>query len=461
MNVINRVRTVGTRLRDDGPAETLRRSARMLARRAGAAMDWDDLDFPLREEDIASPGTAGQPDETPRHSGPLTIGWVCSPPAAGSGGHTTLFRMVEAMERRGHECVVLLYERGSDDTVRHEPVLRRAWPGMKAQIASATGDLSRFDAIVASAWASAHVVASRSAGAARRYYFIQDYEPHFYPRGYLYSLAESTYRFGFDNIALGRMVAHELRTQSGVEPEIVVPFGCDRDTYRRLSGREGERPRSGVVYYAKRSVDRRGYALARAALERFHELCPDEPIHVIGDEVRGWRAPIINHGSMRPAELNALYNETIAGLAMSFTNVSLVPGELLAAGTVPVLNDSADARRDMESAGAVWAEPTPEALARALADVVSVDPEETAARAAVTALSAPPGWERTQAAVADFIEARHRPLTSVPSGEDSLLTAEQRHPHMGRGGAPTEAYTVRAPHNGTAAGRGSTHLGQL
>lgn len=427
MDVFNTSRAIVSKLTEYGPAETLRRGTKKLAQRGGAAMNWDELDFPLRDEDIASPGTAGQPEETPRHSGPLTIGWVCSPPAAGSGGHTTLFRMVEAMEERGHECVVLLDDRGPDDTARHEPVVRRGWPGMKARIASATGDLANFDAIVASAWASAHVVASRSTGAARRYYFIQDYEPYFYPRGYLYSLAESTYRFGFDNIALGEMVAHELRTQSGVEPEIVVPFGCDRDVYRLLPRPEGAPARTGVVYYAKQSVDRRGYALAKASLERFHDLCPDQPIHVIGDEVRGWRAPIVNHGSMRPADLNALYNETIAGLAMSFTNVSLVPGELLAAGSVPVLNESADARRDMEAAGAVWAEPTPEALARALADVVSAPPAEIARRAVKTSLSAPGGWGRTQAMVAEFIEGRHRPL-ATGSTDDGWSTAERGRP---------------------------------
>lgn len=403
MGMREKSRRIGSRLVEFGPAETMRRGSRKLARRAGAALDWEELDFPLRSEDIVESVVA--PQGTPRRGGPLRIGWVCSPPSAGSGGHTTLFRMVTAMEGRGHDCALLLYDRDSDDVSRHEPVIRQAWPDMKARVASATGDLSGFDVIVASAWASAHVVASRSTGPARRCYFIQDYEPYFYPRGYLYSLAESTYRFGFDSIALGEMVAHELRTQSGVEPDIVVPFGCDKDVYRILDRAEGGTKRTGVVYYAKQSVDRRGYPLAKASLERFHELCPDQPIHVIGDRVRGWRAPVISHGSMRPAQLNALYNETIAGLAMSFTNVSLVPGELLAAGCVPVLNESADARRDMEADGAVWAQPTPEALARALADVVSAPADEIERRAAATALSAPPGWERTQKAVAEFIES--------------------------------------------------------
>ena len=34
---------------------------------------------------------------------PLRIAWICTPPAPGSGGHTTIFRMIEALERAGHQ----------------------------------------------------------------------------------------------------------------------------------------------------------------------------------------------------------------------------------------------------------------------------------------------------------------------------------------------------------------------
>ena len=42
--------------------------------------------------------------------------------------------------------------------------------------------------------------------------------------------------------------------------------------------------------------------------------------------------PAVNHGRITPAELAALYNRCTAGLTLSFTNVSLVPDELLACG---------------------------------------------------------------------------------------------------------------------------------
>ena len=406
MGIIQQGRSLGSHLRRYGPRETFRRGTKKLANKTSTRLDWAELDLPLREEDIATVGTAGQRPGTDRDSGPLKIGWVCSPPASGSGGHTTLFRMVEAMEARGHECTLFLYDRNSDDVSGHEDTIRRGWPTINPAIRSATR-IEGQDAVIASAWASAHVIAHRSTGPARRFYFIQDYEPYFYPAGYLSTLAEMTYRFGFHNIALGGMVSWEMR-RNGVEPDIVVPFGCDRDTYFLLDRKESEPGRNGVVYYAKQNVDRRGYALAKAALERFHEMRPDQPIHVIGDRVSGWRAPIISHGSMRPADLNALYNSVIAGLAMSFTNVSLVPGELLASGVVPVLNEAENTRRDFEAEPAVWAEPTPEALAQALARTVDAPVAEIDERAKRAAAAAPPGWQTTQGMVADFIEQRCR-----------------------------------------------------
>ncbi|MDR7082014.1 glycosyltransferase involved in cell wall biosynthesis [Arthrobacter ginsengisoli] len=310
--------------------------------------------------------------------------------------------MVEGLERRGHRCTLFLYDVNSDDVTCHEEVIRRCWPGMKATIKSATPSIQGIDAVVASSWQTAHVVASRIAGPVRCFYFVQDYEPYFYPRGSLYTIAELSYHLGLGIIALGDMVATQLQRESGVAPATTVPFGCDTEVYRILDESRMPGPRSGIVFYAKRSTDRRGYMLAKLALEHFHEMHPDEEIHVYGDRVDNWRIPVTNHGSLPPAELNELYNRTRAGLVMSFTNISLAAEELLAAGCVPVLNDSVMARADLPGENAVWARPTPAVLASALSSVVD-DQQRAAASAAPFRVR--PGWTQTQAMVADLIES--------------------------------------------------------
>ena len=83
----------------------------------------------------------------------------------------------------------------------------------------------------------------------------------------------------------------------------------------------------------------------------------------------------IQHGLSSPRELSELYNRTHVGVALSFTNVSLLAEELLACGTVPVINDSPYARADVRSEHVRWAPPTPSGIADALLEVLDAPPD--------------------------------------------------------------------------------------
>ena len=253
----------------------------------------------------------------------------------------------------------------------------------------------------------------------RRLYFVQDYEPLFYPRGSEYALAEDTYRFGFRRIALGEMVAGLLAVLDGDRPD-VVPFGCDLSVYGPTVH---ETQRSGVVFYCKPDVARRGYTLGRLALEEFHRRHPEQEIHVYGEIVRKLSMPVTMHDRMTPAELNELYNRTIAGLALSFTNISLVAEEMLAAGTIPVVNDSAYARADLGSDFARWAVPTPGALAAALCAAVERDDRDAHARAAAESVRGR-SWEPAREQVVRILEDEvYGPeIAPGPDGELSAPT---------------------------------------
>src|SRR5205085_6495499 len=45
-----------------------------------------------------------------RSEGPLTVAWIVPPWKVGSGGHTTIFRLIEQLERRGHACAIFLFD---------------------------------------------------------------------------------------------------------------------------------------------------------------------------------------------------------------------------------------------------------------------------------------------------------------------------------------------------------------
>lgn len=383
-------------LHDGGPRALARRVARAAYRKLGAAA----LDEPLLDQDIADSGMLDLPVpmSRPGRDRPLTVGWLTVPPSAGSGGHTTLFRMVEAVERAGHRCVLLLHDRFGGDLAEQERVIRDWWPGLRAEVAKVEPGFTGVDAAVASSWETAHILATRGTMPMRRLYFIQDFEPFFYPRGSLYSLAEDTYRFGFRNIALGQMVARLMRSEIGVDAD-VTEFGCDTSVYRLLE----DRPRSGVVAYARPDVPRRGFWLARLALQRFHQAHPGIEIHIYGSRVPDLPFPAIQHGRLSPTELNELYNSCIAGIAMSFTNISLVAEEMLAAGTIPVVNDSVHSRADLSHPSVAWARPTPGGIADALSEIVCGQDLQLAADRAATSVRQL-GWSTAESDVLRFIE---------------------------------------------------------
>lgn len=380
-----------------GITETSRRVVRRITRALDERLDIRALDFPLDAADIMS-----STNMTLRPGGyrgeAMNIGWLCVPPGPGSGGHTTLFRMVSGLEKRGHHCTILLYDRHGGALDRHRSVIRRCWPWLAADIQSVPGSLNGFDACVASSWETAHVLASRSevSPPMGSYYFIQDYEPYFYPRGSLYSLAEDSYRFGFTHVALGSMVAAALQHELGVSAQ-TVPFGSDLAAYIRSN--EGRR--SGIVFFVRPTVDRRGYELGRLALREFHRLHPEQEIHTYGSTVRGWGIPVTQHGTLTAPELNKLYNQTIAGLALSFTNITLVASEMLAAGNIAVLNDHEFSRLVLKNSEAVWAAPNPECLAQALSEVVR-DPL-LISRSARAATPNGANWTATQAEVSMIV----------------------------------------------------------
>lgn len=382
-------------LRREGFDGIARRLSRRAAERWGGNLD----PLYLRSEDIVDSTTLRAAPRGPARAvgEKLSIGWVITVPGPASGGHTTIFRFVEALEAAGHHCVLYVYDGQDGDAAQYEGLIRHWWPNVRAEVRAVRDGLRGMDAYVATAWATAHALAKQQDVPGKRFYLVQDYEPWFYPRGTAFALAEDTYRFGFNTITIGHMLAQELSDRYGYE-STVAEFGCDTDEYR-VDDR-GER--HGVVFYAKPGVARRGYELGVMALERLSARRPDAKIHTFGITARGLPFPAVVHGHLPTSQLNTLYNKCGAGLALSFSNISLIPYELLAAGVAPVMNDFEGLRANLDNPHVIWSRPTPDALASALSDALDrqreIGPDQL--RRSVEGLS----WNPAQDAVVNAIE---------------------------------------------------------
>lgn len=345
---------------------------------------------------------------------PVVANWVTTPPSPGSGGHTTLFRIIRYLEAHGYRNRVYFYDVYNGDHRYYESIVR-SYYNFHGPVSNIDAGMEDAHMVVATGWPTAYpVFNSRCAG--KRFYFVQDFEPYFYPVGDASALAETTYRMGFHGINIGKCFADKLRIEFGMAVD-TFRYGCDILQYRRSP----VTPRSGIVFYARRESARRGFELGLMALEIFAARNPDIEIHIYGDKLGKLRFPFVDHGHVTPEQLNDIYNRCFAGLSLSFTNVSLVALEMLAAGCIPVVNDTVQIRTDLDNTFVYYAPPYPQALAAQLESVVTTHDFEslsTAAAASVHTIT----WNEAGAAV-DAILRRTIKASTHPLDD---ITAMQR-----------------------------------
>ncbi len=359
--------------------------AARLLRRAAERVDHPCVALPVRTDDVLAVDSAGIPaHHTPLPwvpGTPLTVNWVMTPAVGGSGGHTTAMRLIHALEAAGNRCRLFLYDMHAGDLASQEAEIRRCWPEVRADVADAFDGMPDAHATFATSWQTAYLV-HRDPSLGRRFYLVQDFEPDFYPAGSEAALAEATYRFGFHGVTAGAWLSGMLGERYGMAAD-PFPFGCDLDLYALRN-----QPRDGVAFFARTTTPRRAFELAVLALQSFAADHPDVPIHLYGEPPGRLPFPVVDHGLLTPAELGSLYNRCWAGLALSMTNVSLVPLEMLAAGCIPVMNDAEHNRIVLGDVPVRYAPAEPRALAAALAEVVGARDEHRAQTAASSVQSA-------------------------------------------------------------------------
>ena len=259
-----------------------------------------------------------------------------------------------------------LYDAYGGDASYYGPLVRRFFPQFTGQVLDVTDGMSDAHAVVATAWQTAYPVYNDPCRG-KRFYLVQDFEPWFYPVGGLSVLAENTYRMGFHAITAGPFLAAKLVAEYGMTAD-AFDFGCDTEHYRLI---EVDAARDGIVFYARPRTPRRAFELGVMALQLFAARHPEITIHMYGNRIGQLPFPFIDHGVLRPHELNFIYNRCIAGLSLSMTNVSLVPHEMLSAGCIPVVNDADHNRIVLDNPFVRYAPPTPHGLVTALDEVLA------------------------------------------------------------------------------------------
>jgi glycosyltransferase involved in cell wall biosynthesis len=332
-----------------------------------------------------------------RRNAPYRVAWFIPPPGPSGGGHQNIFRFVSALQAAGyHNSIVMV--------TPHEGTIpaRDAATGVQqarrnvAQYAPVdditfcwheTGMAVAADIVIATSWDTAYPVATLPTDALK-YYFVQDFEPYFFPVGTDFVLAENTYRVGLHGITAGRWLANKLFTEYAM-PCTAYDFGADKELYH-VSNTE---TRNAVLFYARPATERRGFPIGILALDLLHQAYPDVTIHLVGADVSAYAIPFpyVHHGDLPLTELNALYNCCAAALVASFTNMSLMPLELLAAGVIPVVTDGDNNTQVSNNAHIRYCARTPRALADGVIAAVAANRSSELALTISQSISAT-GW---------------------------------------------------------------------
>jgi O-antigen biosynthesis protein len=341
-----------------------------------------------------------------------TINWYIPPFGFGSGGHLNIFRFIQKLERDGFECRIVIVgaPRPSSSAVARKQICDWFFQ-LDAQVFLNEADVPPANITVATSWQTAYLV--RNFRATNHHcYFVQDFEPYFYAVGSEYAWAEATYRFGFRGITAGGWLEKKLAQDYGMLTSS-VGFSYDQDLYRPLPRRIKEQRRA--FFYARPPTQRRAFEMGVLVLAEVVRRLPDVEIVFAGWDVSNYAIPFshINSGVVRICDLPDLYSQCDVALVLSFTNLSLLPLELMACGTPVVSNRAPCTEWLLNDQNAELSEATVEDLSNALCNVLNDPIRHAALRESGFKTIAATDWEREARKMADVFRA----LDEVPTCE--------------------------------------------
>lgn len=391
--------------REHGLISLCRKVRSKLQRPGGLRNKIDVIDFYrfVRHPQVGSPLAPG--------SVPInTVNWFMPPFSRGSGGHLNIFRFIHHLEKLGFECRVIIV--GEPQPVSAGKAARQiaAWffP-LKASVYLGVEQAPPAHISMATAWQTAYAVRG-FLSTVHRCYFVQDFEPWFYAAGSEYAFAEETYRFGFVGVTAGGWLAAKLASEYSMRTH-AVGFSYDRDLYRPDPKPRKEHAVRKVFFYARPPTIRRGFELGIMVLDEVTRRLPDVEVILAGWDVSAYALPFAcsNPGIVNLDELPDLYRQCDVALVLSFSNLSLLPLEIMACGIPVVSNRAPCTEWLLNESNARLAPPTVEGLADAVYAVLENSLEASRLRDAGLKAAAATDWKREASRMGEVLRDLDRP----------------------------------------------------
>jgi len=334
-----------------------------------------------------------------------TMTWLIPDFEASSGGHINIFRMMNLLKTRGfsNQHVVIMEPHRWSSTNEASAAIERSFGISDVTVSLGVRSIEPCTYLVATGWQTAYWV-SKYKDAVHWLYFVQDFEPDFYPRGSEYSFAENTYRLGLTGLTAGTWLADKLSHEYGMTTFPYL-FACDTDNYKPTPKRHtGKR---NIFFYARPVTPRRCFELGMLALKQVCEAIPDASVVLAGWDVSGSKVPFPHRsvGSVRVTELPDLYSQCDVALVLSSTNLSLLPLEVAACRCPVVLNRGPHTSWLLSDDEATYCDLNVESIAEAVIRVLNRPEEAKTKAAAAFDRSQRDSWETEADKVSGFLKS--------------------------------------------------------
>lgn len=265
----------------------------------------------------------------------LIFNWIIPDFKNGSGGHMTIFRIIKFLESFGHKNYIWILNPSvnSSELDAHINICKYFQNiNSKVFFINESISFSSSDILIATSWQTAYLV--NYYNSKNKFYFIQDFEPFFYPKGSNYFLAEDTYKMNMYGICAGPWLK-EIYEKKYLGKADYFMLSYDKDIYYKKNINNiffNKKYQYRIAFYSRLETNRRAVELGLMAFELLSKSRNDFEVLLFGSsyKFKNLNFPCSNLGILNENELSELYSSATVGICFSATNYSLIPQEMMA-----------------------------------------------------------------------------------------------------------------------------------
>ncbi len=255
-----------------------------------------------------------------------------------NGGHTSILRLGTYLSELGHEIYYIPYE--NQEKKEMELNAKTNLFNYKGVFLEKNDIVKlNFDIGIATSWLSGYHLLAHQNNFDYKMYFVQDFEPYFFPVSDYYYLSLNTYKFGFHMVSLGKWNKDQIEDITSRDVDY-IDFPVEINKYKLHNRAIKIDNEIKIAVYLKTDEKRAPFILLeqmKYLQEKMKDLGYTVILNVFGLD-KLIKIPYINNlGKLKDYELVDLYQNSHFGLVASLTNISLVNYEMILSG-LPVID---------------------------------------------------------------------------------------------------------------------------